>query len=74
MKSAASPNISPGNAMIVPGSSFSCGFVIESIPPLDGEGRSAWSGDTLYFTHIPGMSFINYWFVIFSSDRVKYSG
>ena len=26
-----SPNVSPGNAMIVPGSSFRCGFAIESI-------------------------------------------
>jgi hypothetical protein len=64
--------------MIVPGSPFRCGFVIEPIPPLDGEtgtrARSAWSGNSLYFTHIPGMPFINYWFVIFSSDRVKYSG
>jgi hypothetical protein len=25
------PNISPGNAMIVPGLSFRCGFAIESI-------------------------------------------
>jgi hypothetical protein len=27
----ASPNVSPGNAMIVPGSLFRCEFVIESI-------------------------------------------
>jgi hypothetical protein len=52
--------------------------MIEPIPQLDGEtgarARSAYSGDTLFFTNIPGIFFKIYWLVIFSSDRVKYSG
>jgi hypothetical protein len=32
-----SPNVSSENAMIVPGSSISCEFMIKQIPSLDGD-------------------------------------
>jgi hypothetical protein len=45
------PHASSGNAVIVPGSLFRCGFVIEQIPQLGGEtgtrARSALDGYTL---------------------------
>jgi hypothetical protein len=73
--------------MIVPGSSFRCGFAIESIakllmieqiPLLDGEtgarARSASVGYRLYFANIPVIACKNIRLVNFLSDRVKHSG
>jgi hypothetical protein len=73
--------------MIVPGSSFRCGFAIESIakllmieqiPQLDGEigarARSARAGYTLYFANIPRISNKNCKLFNFTSDRVKHPG
>jgi hypothetical protein len=73
--------------MIAPGSSFSCGFAIESIakllmiepiPQLGGEtgarARSALLDDTLYFAYSPEIAHKNRKLLFFSSDRVKHSG
>ena len=62
------PNVSPGNAMIVPRSLFRCGFALESIakllmiepiPQQDDEigtrVRSARLDHTLSFADIPGI-------------------
>jgi hypothetical protein len=72
------PNISPGNAMIVPISLFRCGFAIEPIAQLDdaiaARARSAWVGNTLYFVDIPGIFNINSALIAFLSGRVKVSG
>jgi hypothetical protein len=68
----------PGNVMIVPGSSFSCGYTIESIagllmiepiPQLDGESgaraRSALASGALHFVKIPEISCVSASYLVF---------
>jgi hypothetical protein len=62
------PNVSSGNAMIVPGSPYRCRFVIELIT-YETRARSVLVGDTLYFANIPEISFKNRWLISFQATR-----